>query len=104
VCFPVTERTGTSIYEGESTENLKSAIKIRTTARLSCISFNDDTHGLKSGRQVAVRYYKEILSHYVPFVFNKLRDKTYLKFSFDSPSYFECGQAENMNREHIRNC
>ena len=24
------------IYEGESTENLKSAIKIRTTARLSC--------------------------------------------------------------------
>jgi len=41
-------------YEGESNENLKSAIKIRTTARLSC--FNSDTRGLKSGRQVAVRY------------------------------------------------
>jgi len=24
----------------------------------------------------------------VPFVFNKLRDKKYLKFSFDSPTYF----------------
>ena len=27
-------------------------------------------------------------SHCVPFVFNKLRDKKYLRFSFDSPSYF----------------
>jgi hypothetical protein len=28
----------------------------------------------------------EKLSHYVPFVFNKLRDKKYLRFSFDSPT------------------
>ena len=41
-------------YEGESNENLKSVIKIRTTARLT-LSFNNDTHGLKSGRQVLVR-------------------------------------------------
>jgi hypothetical protein len=26
--------------------------------------------------------------HCVPYVFNKLRDKKYLRFSFDSPSYF----------------
>ena len=31
-------------------------IKIRNTARLS-VSLNSDTDGLKSGRQVAVRYY-----------------------------------------------
>jgi len=43
-------------------------------------SFNSDTHGLKSGRQVAVRYYIEKWSHCVPFVFNKLRDNTYLGF------------------------
>jgi len=43
------------LYEGESTENLKIAIKIRTTARLFC-EFQQ-THGLKSSRQVAVRYY-----------------------------------------------
>ena len=49
-----TEVTGTRrMYEGESTENLKSAIKIRATARLS-VSFNIDTHGLKSGRQVVM--------------------------------------------------
>ena len=30
-------------------------------------------------------------SHCVTFVFNKLRDKKYLRFSFDSPSYKECG-------------
>ena len=35
------------IYEGESNENLKSAIKIRTTALLS-LSFKNGTHGLKS--------------------------------------------------------
>jgi len=72
-------------YEGQSHENLKSAIKIRTTARLS-VSFNNDTNGLKNGRQVAVRYCIEKLSHCVPFVFNKLRDKTCLRVSFDSPS------------------
>ena len=26
-------------------------------------------------------------SHCIPFVFNKLRDKKYLRFSFDSPLY-----------------
>ena len=31
--------------------------------------------------------YIEKWSHCVPFVFNKLRDKKYLMFSFDSPSY-----------------
>ena len=31
--------------------------------------------------------YLEKWSHCVPFVFNKLRDKKYLKFSFDSPTY-----------------
>jgi hypothetical protein len=30
------ERPQMTIYEGESNENLKSAIKIRNTARLSC--------------------------------------------------------------------
>ena len=39
-------------------ETLKSAIKIRTTARLSCgVRFKNDTRGLNSGRQVAIRYY-----------------------------------------------
>jgi len=46
------------MYEGESNENLKSEIKIRTRARLS-VGFNSDTHGLRSGRQVAVRHYIE---------------------------------------------
>ena len=76
------------IYEGVSNENLKSTIKIRTTSRLS-VSFNSDTHGLKSGRQEAVRYYSVRWSHCIPFVFNELRDKTYLRFSFDSPSYLD---------------
>jgi hypothetical protein len=31
--------------------------------------------------------YVEKWSHCVPFVFNKLRDKKYLRFSFDSPTY-----------------
>jgi hypothetical protein len=31
--------------------------------------------------------YIDKLSHCVRFVFDKLRDKNYLKFSFDSPSY-----------------
>ena len=45
------------LYEGESNENLKSAIKI-FEPQLDCpVSFNNDTDGLKSGRQVAVRYY-----------------------------------------------
>ena len=78
-------RLNITLYEGESTENLKSAIKIRT--KFDClVSFNNDTHSLKSGQQVAV-YYIEKLNHCVPFVFNKLRDKTYLRFSFDSSSY-----------------
>jgi len=47
------------IYEGESTENLKSSIKIRTTI---LVSFNNDTRVLKSCRQMTVRYYKS-LSH-----------------------------------------
>jgi len=37
---------------------------------------------------VAVRYHIEKLGHCVAFVFNKLGDKTYLRFSFDSPSQF----------------
>ena len=31
----------------------------------------------------------ENLSHCVAFAFNKLRDKKYFRFSFDSPSYFK---------------
>ena len=77
------------MYEGESNENLKSAIKIRTIARFSC-KFQH-WYGLKSGRQVAVRYYIEKWSHCVPFVFRKLRVKTYLRFSCDSPSYASFG-------------
>ena len=45
------------LYEGESTENLKSMIKIRNTVQLSC--FDNDTQGLKSGQQVAVQHYIE---------------------------------------------
>jgi hypothetical protein len=30
--------------------------------------------------------YIEKLCHYVPYVFNKLWNKKYLRFSFDSPS------------------
>ena len=71
-------------------KNLKSAIKIRTTTRLS-VSFNGDTDGLNGGRQVAVRYYIEKRSHCLPFVFNKLRDKTHFRFSFDSPSEVQVG-------------
>jgi len=33
------------------------------------------------------RDYIDKWSHCVPFVFNKLRDKKYLRFSFDSPLY-----------------
>ena len=33
-------------------------------------------------------------SHCVPFVFNKLRDKTYLKFLFDSSSYLDILSGE----------
>jgi hypothetical protein len=33
--------------------------------------------------------YIEKWSHCVPFVFNKLQDKKYLKFSFESPSYLQ---------------
>ena len=73
------------IYDGQSNENLKSAKKIRTTARLF-VSFSNDTHGLKSGLQVVVRHYIEKWSHCVPFVFNKLWDETYLRFSCDPPS------------------
>jgi len=41
--------------------------------QLDClVSFSNDTHGLKSGQWVAVRYYIEKLSHCVPFVFSKL--------------------------------
>ena len=32
--------------------------------------------------------YVEKWCHCVPYVFNKLRDKKYLRFSFDSPSYY----------------
>ena len=46
------------MYEGETNEDLKSAIKIRTTARLS-VSLNNVIDVLKSDRQEAVRYYIE---------------------------------------------
>ena len=59
----------------------------KNSKRSSIVSFNNDTDGLMSGRQVTVRYYTEKWSHCVPFVSNKLRDKTHLRFSFDSPSY-----------------
>ena len=42
------------LYDGESNENLKSAIKIRNTAQLSCKLTTMITHGLKIGRQVAI--------------------------------------------------
>jgi len=79
-------KTVTQKYEGQSNENLKSAIKIRTTAQLSC-KFQQWHSWFESGQQAAVRYYIEEWSHCVPFVFNKLWDKTYLRFSFDSPLY-----------------
>jgi hypothetical protein len=43
------------MYEGQSNENNKSAITVRNAARLSCKWTTMITHGLKSGRQVAVR-------------------------------------------------
>ena len=49
-------RCPTFSYEGESNENLKSVTKIRSTTLLF-LCFNNDTHGLKSARHVAVRYY-----------------------------------------------
>ena len=39
--------------------------------------------------------YIEKLCHCVPFVFNKLRDKKYLRFSFDSPSYLSNWNLKN---------
>ena len=36
---------------------------------------------------MAAQYYIAKWNHCVQFVFNKLRDETYLRFSFDSPSY-----------------
>jgi len=65
-------------------------IKVRQKfePQLYClVILKNDTHGLKSGRPVAERYYIEKLSHCVPLVFNNLRDKPYLRFSVDSPSY-----------------
>ena len=54
--FVTSSKPSTAFYEGESNENLKSAIKFEL--QLDClVSFNNDTNGLKSGRQVAVRYY-----------------------------------------------
>jgi len=74
-------------------ESQMKTLKVRKKKKMEpqhdcLVSFNIDTHGLKSGRQVAVRYYIEKWSHCVTFVFSKLRDKTYLKFSFDSSSYY----------------
>ena len=50
---------------------------------------------MKENRRVTVNLYgtqwklhrKKKRSHCVPFVFSKLRDKTYLRCSLDSPSY-----------------
>jgi len=67
-------------YEGESTGNLKIAIKIRSRARLS---FKLTTIIFMVWRVADDTTW----SHCVPFVFNKLRDKTYSRFLFDSPSY-----------------
>jgi len=63
-------------------------VRSKSEPQLDClVSFNNDTHGLKNGRQVAVWYYIKKWSNCVPFVFNKLWDKTYLRFSFDSLPY-----------------
>jgi len=75
------------LYEGELTENLKSAAKIPTIARLSCKFqqryswFEEWSTG---GSMILHRKMKSLCT----FVFNKLRDETYLRFSFDSPSYY----------------
>ena len=67
-------------------ETLK--VRQKFKPQLDCLlSFNSDTHCSKSGRQVAALHYIEKWSHCVPFVFSKLRDKTYLRFTFDSPSF-----------------
>ena len=42
------------------------------------------------------------LCHWVPYVFNELRDKKYLRFSIDSPSYVKAANllnAKNCNLE-----
>jgi len=44
--------------------------------------------------------YVKKLSNCVPFVFNKLRDKKYLRFSFDSPTNKE---TENKKQMRARN-
>jgi len=91
-------KTVTQTYEGESNENLKSVTKIQTTAQLSC-KFQQWHPWFESGLQVAVRYYIEKWSHCVPFVFNKLWDKTYLRFSFDSLSYI---RGNSFTRERVQ--
>ena len=74
------------------------------------ICFNSDTRGLKIDRQLAVPYYIEELSYCVPFVFSKLRDQTYLSFSFDSQSYvnsdcqFRCKPLFVSARMNVRFC
>jgi len=45
--------------------------------------------------------YIEKRIHYVPFVFNKLRDTKYLRFSFDLPSYV---QRNNEARSYNHCC
>jgi len=77
--------TNFKIYTRESNENLKSAIKIRTTARLSC-KFKQWYTWFEEWPTGGSKILNKNWSHCVPFVLKKLRDKTYLKFSFDSPS------------------
>jgi len=75
------------MYEGESTEDLKSAIKIRT-AGLSC-KFQQWYSWFEEWPTGGSTILHRKWSHCVPFVFDKLRDKPYLRFSFDSPSFMQ---------------
>ena len=50
------------VFSNYTRETQLKALKVRLNfeSQLHCrVSFNNDTHGLKSGRQVAVRYYIE---------------------------------------------
>jgi len=75
-----------SRYEGESNKNVKSAIKIRTTARLS-FTFQRWYSWFEEWPTGGSTILIQTWNHCVLFAFNKLRDKTYLRFTCDSPSY-----------------
>jgi len=83
-------RKMTNIYEGQSHVNFKSTITIWTTARLS-VSWQQWYWWFEEWPTGGSGDYVEKWSHCVPFVFSKLWDKKYLRFSFDSPSYIQGG-------------